>query len=311
VSEALRILVVEDNPADAYFIQETLSETGPVSFQVESVSRLSDAFTRLKGKGLDLVLLDLGLPDSQGLPTFHKLRQAAPDLPVIVLTGTDDQELAVAAVRDGAQDYLIKGQVGSGLLPRAIRYAVERQRAEKTLRVSEELYRRLAEDMPAYICAYLPDGTLTYANAAALQMAGIPRDALVGRCIFDLLPPEESEAVRQRLRALSPEHPIETSERSYKAPDSSERVQLWLNRAFFDERGRPTHFQAIGQDITNRKMAEARMQAQLDELHRWQAVMLGREERNMKLKREVNELLRRLGEPIRYPSQAGGVNSEQ
>jgi len=105
MSDKLRVLIVEDNPADADFIEEPLAETGPVSFQVESVSRLSEAFTRLESRGIDLVFLDLGLPDSQGLQTLHKFRQALPEVPVIVLTGTDDQELALTAVRDGAQDY--------------------------------------------------------------------------------------------------------------------------------------------------------------------------------------------------------------
>jgi DNA-binding response OmpR family regulator len=143
MSDQLRVLVVEDNPADADFIQETLAETGPVCFQVESVSRLSDAFARLESKDIDLVLLDLGLPDSQGLQTLHKLREAAPAIPVIVLTGTDDQELALTSVRDGAQDYLVKGQFNRGLLTRAARYAVERQKAEAVLRhQAEELIAR-------------------------------------------------------------------------------------------------------------------------------------------------------------------------
>lgn len=185
----------------------------------------------------------------------------------------------------------------------ALDQEAQRQRAEAALRESEELYRRLAEDMPVYISAYLPDGTLTYANAALAEMAGVPREALVGHSFLDLLPSAESELVKQRLRALSPEHPTGTHEERREAPDGSERWQQWSVRTFFDERRQPSHFQAIGQDITDRKRAEERIREQLEELHRWQGVMLGREDRNMKLKREVNELLRRLGEPIRYPRQ--------
>ena len=130
MSEMLHILMVEDNPADVDLIRELLPDTGAVGFQIESVSRLSEALSRLKNEGVDLVLLDLGLPDSQGLETFRKLLEAAPHIAVIILTGNDDQEMAVAAVREGAQDYLVKGQVGGNLLSRATRYAVERQRAE-------------------------------------------------------------------------------------------------------------------------------------------------------------------------------------
>ncbi len=134
MSEALRLLIVEDNPADADLIREMLPPSGPLHFQVESVARLSGALTRLERMDIHLVLLDLGLPDSQGLPTFHTLRQAVPGIPVIVLSGNDDQELAVAAVQEGAQDYLVKGRIGGDLLVRAIRYALERERLISALR---------------------------------------------------------------------------------------------------------------------------------------------------------------------------------
>ena len=137
MSEELRILVVEDNPADADFIHEMLPETGAVKFQIESVARLADALTRLVRRDIDLVLLDLGLPDSQGLATFHKLRQAAPGVPVIVLTGNDDEGLAVATVRGGAQDYLVKGQVNASQLVRTARNAHERQKTMEALQRSE------------------------------------------------------------------------------------------------------------------------------------------------------------------------------
>ena len=137
MSERLRVLLVEDNRPDADLIRETLPEKGPVAFALETVGRLAEARARLADGAFDLVLLDLGLPDSQGLPTFHALKEAAPGIPIIVLTGNDDEEVAVAAVRQGAQDYLIKGQVVGNVLVRAARYAVERTRGEDALRESE------------------------------------------------------------------------------------------------------------------------------------------------------------------------------
>lgn len=151
MNEPLRILIVEDNPADADLIQEMLPPAGTLTFQVEPVARLSEALARLERKGIDLVLLDLGLPDSRGLPTFHALRQAAPGLPVIVLSGNNDQELATAAVRDGAQDYLVKGQIGGDLLVRAIRYALERERLISELREALVHIKTLSGLLP--ICA--------------------------------------------------------------------------------------------------------------------------------------------------------------
>ena len=133
-NEKLQVLVVEDNPADADLARETLPETGLVSFGVEFAPRLSDAIERLKRGGLDLIIVDLGLPDSQGLETFRRIRDAAPHVATIVLTGNDDLEQAITAVRDGAQDYLVKGQVGGGVLQRTARYAVERKRMEVALK---------------------------------------------------------------------------------------------------------------------------------------------------------------------------------
>jgi DNA-binding response OmpR family regulator len=151
MSEGLRILIVEDNPADADFIREMLSQAGQLQFHVESAQRLSGALARLEQKDIDLVLLDLGLPDSQGLPTFQALRKAAPGIPVIVLSGNNDQELAIAAVRDGAQDYLVKGQIGGGLLVRAIQYALERERLISELREALAQVRTLGGLLP--ICS--------------------------------------------------------------------------------------------------------------------------------------------------------------
>jgi putative two-component system response regulator len=142
MSETLCVLIVEDNQADVDLIREALPETGPVSFQIESVSRLSEALARLKNAGIDLVLLDLGLPDSQGLETYRKLSEATSHLPVVILTGNDDQEVAVAAVREGAQDYLIKGQFVGSLLTRAVRYAMERKRVEEKIQKTMEHLRK-------------------------------------------------------------------------------------------------------------------------------------------------------------------------
>ncbi|MFY1828933.1 ATP-binding protein [Myxococcus fulvus] len=140
----LRLLLVEDNPGDALLLQEELREVGTTRFEVLHVERLADA-VRLVGEGppVDAVLLDLSLPDGHGLGNIPPLLQAAPLVPLVVLTGTDDERLAVRAVHEGAQDYLVKGQVSGPLLVRALRYAIERKRVEEGLK-REEAARRTA-----------------------------------------------------------------------------------------------------------------------------------------------------------------------
>ena len=133
----IRVLLVEDNPTDALVAQDELLYAVGVRFEVEVCTRLEPALQRLRSGGLDIVLLDLTLPDSEGLDTFAKLHRQAPDMPVVLLSHRADEAMAMQAVSDGAQDYLVKGQP-EGTLVRAIRYALERARAEQALRRSEE-----------------------------------------------------------------------------------------------------------------------------------------------------------------------------
>jgi CheY-like chemotaxis protein len=143
-SERLKVLLVEDNPGDARLIRELLAEQRGANFDVLQVDRLAPGLALTAGP-IDAVLLDLNLPDSQGLATFRRLHTTAAWLPIVVLSGLADEAVAVQAVREGAQDYLVKGSVDGAALGRAVRYAVERQRTERALRLSEERLRLLAQ----------------------------------------------------------------------------------------------------------------------------------------------------------------------
>jgi PAS domain S-box-containing protein len=136
--KTISILVIEDNPGDARLIQEMLSEGGDKRFEVEVVGRLAAGLEHLKRGDVDVVLvdvvlLDLGLPDSQGIYTLLRVHERVPSIPIVVLTGLSDEELALRAVQLGAQDYLIKGRVDANLLAHSIYYAVERKRMEQEL----------------------------------------------------------------------------------------------------------------------------------------------------------------------------------
>lgn len=134
-SKIIRVLLIEDNPGDARLIQEMLAEADSTRFELECVDNLSTGIDRLAKGSIDVIFLDLSLPDSQGLDTLHKILTLPMELPIIVvLTGTDDEALEVQAIRAGAQDYLIKGQIDSNLLVRAIRYAMERHQTQMVLR---------------------------------------------------------------------------------------------------------------------------------------------------------------------------------
>ena len=129
--KTIKVLLVEDNPIDARLVQEMLAEVKDGGFGLELAEQLSTGLERLAAGGIDLVLLDLSLPDSQGLDAFAKTYAKAPQVPIILLTNLDDEALELEAVHTGAQDCLVKGQVDSNLLVRAIRFAIERKRAEE------------------------------------------------------------------------------------------------------------------------------------------------------------------------------------
>lgn len=128
MEKRIRILLIEDNPADADLIQEYLGEVEGSAFSIVHAETLATGLEHLSSKETDVVLLDLSLPDSRGLETFTTLHARAPKTPIIVLSGLSDEELAVRAVHEGAQDYLVKGRVDSDLLVRAIQYGIERHR---------------------------------------------------------------------------------------------------------------------------------------------------------------------------------------
>ncbi len=142
--QGIRVLLVEDNPGDCRLIQEMLAEVAGAPFVLEAADCLAAGRERLRVGDSDVVLLDLQLPDSRGHATFLAAQAQAPHVPIIVLTGLGDEQVAVQTVQAGAQDYLVKGQVDGNLLARAIRYAIERKRAELQIRkLNAELEERV------------------------------------------------------------------------------------------------------------------------------------------------------------------------
>jgi ActR/RegA family two-component response regulator len=134
----LKVLLIEDDPDDAVLVQDMLAESRGPDFDVACAGRLSEGLPMAHAGGFDVVLLDLTLPDGQGLGSLAGVRTAAPDTPVVVLTGMDDQALAIRALQSGAQDYLVKGQDTSSSLARSIRYAVARKHLESVLEQSAQ-----------------------------------------------------------------------------------------------------------------------------------------------------------------------------
>lgn len=167
------VLLIEDSPGDARLIREQLADVGQIWFRLEWVERLSTGLERLEQSPVSAIILDLSLPDSQGLATLRTIRDHAETVPVVVLTGLDDEDLGLNAVQQGAQDYLVKGQVDGPLLVRALRYAVERKRLEEEQRFLAEASAVLASSL---------EFDTTFDRVAHLV---VPRYA--DRCVVDLV----------------------------------------------------------------------------------------------------------------------------
>jgi phosphoserine phosphatase RsbU/P len=127
----VRILLVEDNPGDARLIREQLREAESFALEIVACGRLSEAREHLASGSFDLILLDLSLPDAHGIDTVRKTLATAPEIPIVVMTGLDDERVAIQAMQAGAQDYLVKGRTEAALLLRAVRYAMERKRLDR------------------------------------------------------------------------------------------------------------------------------------------------------------------------------------
>jgi PAS domain S-box-containing protein len=282
------ILLVEDSPGDARLVLELLRELPSGRFHVERVDRLESALERLRQASVHVVLLDLGLPDSQGPETFAAVHSQAPDVPIIVLTGLGDESLALRMVREGAQDYLVKGEVDANLLRRSIGHAIERHRTDAEIRrLNDDLERRVAErtsaleaanmemsrreqELQSYLDAMstlnakvAPDGTILLVNRIAQEASGLPIEALL-RTTFADAPwwahdPEVQRRVRAALWQASRGTPVRYEE---KLCALGKVLTITFTLVpIHDAAGTVIYIVAEGRDISRRVEAEEALQA--------------------------------------------------
>jgi diguanylate cyclase (GGDEF)-like protein/PAS domain S-box-containing protein len=182
------ILLIEDDPDYAVLIQRSLSEAMKIPYHLNHVDRLQKGLACLKSGGIDVVIMDLSLPDGHGLETFDQVHSLSPNVPVIVLTGHDDDDFALEAVHKGAQDYLVKGPAAGSLLQRSIRYAIERNKlftelkqAEEALRAGEAKLRNITSVIGQGIYVLDKEGRLTFMNPEAEKLLGWTEAELLGK----------------------------------------------------------------------------------------------------------------------------------
>jgi diguanylate cyclase (GGDEF)-like protein/PAS domain S-box-containing protein len=181
------LLLIEDNPGDARLLREMFNEQGSYHIHVTLVERMSEAEKHLAENPPDIILLDLGLPDAQGLAAVRRAHAAAPTVPLVVLTGLDDESVAAQALQEGAQDYLLKGQIESRGLLRALRYAVERKTMEEALFVEKERAQVTLNSIGDAVACTDVLGNITFFNRVAETMTGVSRQEAAGRPMAEIV----------------------------------------------------------------------------------------------------------------------------
>jgi sigma-B regulation protein RsbU (phosphoserine phosphatase) len=275
----VQILLVEDNAGDARLLQELLADAS-APFFVEHVRKLSEAVERLKRGDIDVVMSDLSLPDSQGMATFEKLHATAPTVPVIVVSGMDDETLAVETVRRGAQDYLVKGRGDTHLLVRSIRYALKRVAAERELAEERNLLRSVINNLLDSIYVKDVRGVYRLDNLAHMRSIGAERpEDVVGKTVFDFFPhdaavhfqADDQSVIRTGKAIVNRQEPF-TRPDGYKHWLSTTKVPLRNNE------GQIIGIVGIGRDITDRKRSEEQLAMYNEELR----------EKNMQLEDDLD-----------------------
>jgi PAS domain S-box-containing protein len=259
MSKLYNVLLVEDNASDANLIRELMPENGPMVFHLDYAVRLSSALTLIREKTFDIILLDIGLPDSFGIDTLRTMRKNALNTPIVVLTGTDDEKTGLAAIQEGAQDYVVKGQFGKNLLSRILCYAIERHQNTLLIIQSEKFLRATLDALSSNIAILDDKGVILEINKSWREFAE-NNDVLAGKgreginylqvCLNDKEGKKFADGLREVL----------SGERNFfemEYPCHSPNEQRWFN-------GTVTRFKAgetfrivvAHENITKRKLAE-------------------------------------------------------
>ena len=260
--QLIKILVVEDNPGDAELVDERLSETQGFRFEIVHEEQLAGAIRRVATESFDLVLLDLGLPDSQGIGTFTQMQKACATVPIVVLSGLDDDQTGLATVSHGAQDYLVKNQVNANVLRRAVHYAIQRRRTEEALRQLAVII----DSTDDAVVGKTLDLIVTSWNQGAQRLYGYSAEEMIGQSFCKLVPEEDRAEMRDMMKRLAKGECFEQHESIRMRKDGS-RVDVSVTHSLVRDRdGKILGASSIARDITERKRSDEKLRILTEEL---------------------------------------------
>lgn len=262
IQDSLTVLLIEDNPGDARLVMEALGHQPRQPVNIHHAETLGAAMPLLDDPAFDAVLLDLSLPDSHGMQTLHKVRERTA-LPIIVLTGAADDEAGLATLQDGAQDYLVKGEIPGSLLVRSIRYAIERMSTLEALRTTEQRYElAIAATRDGIWDWDLESDTIDYSQRWMTMLGYEPGELDSSpETWFSRIHHGDRGRVQRRLQEhLSGQLPTFFSEYRMQHRDGQIRWMLARGLAVADASGEYRRLVGSQTDITDRKQAELRLQ---------------------------------------------------
>ena len=255
-SQQIHALLIEDDPDDVLLLKDCLAEVGMGRIKLDYADRLSRGLIQLGGGGYDVILLDLNLPDSRGLDTLNTTIKRFPKLPVVVLSGLADDVITIEAVRRGAQDYLVKGEINGPLVMRVIRYAIERKHVEAVIRASEARYRTLVETSPNGITLADLEGNVILCNQQAAHLHGYENaEAMIGIHVLKLVSPGERQQAALNTQKTLHEGRVTNAEYKMLRKDGSQFPAEFSTALIRNTAGTPTGFIGITRDISERKQA--------------------------------------------------------
>lgn len=260
----ISVLLVEDDPEDVQILMALFKDPTQIRVTFEHVSSISEAVERLKTNNVEAILSDLGLPDTSGVEAVSRLHAVAPDLPIVVLTSLDDETMGDQALREGAQDYLIKGLVDSDLVSRTIRYAVERKRAARSLKDAELKYSTLfQQSRNPMVLVDMESGRIIEFNHSAHESLGYTKAEFKKLGIPDFEVIEDVEAVEKHLKEIRAQGSDSFETKHITKTGDIHNVVV---NAKVIELGGKMYCQSIYTDITERKRADEKLHLYRDRL---------------------------------------------
>ncbi len=253
----LKILLIEDHAGYPDLLRDILSEEINPAYEIESTSSLKSGLQRLAKEHFDAVLLDLSLPDSEGLHTFNLFHAKAPFTPIVILTGQDDQRLALEALRNGAQDYLVKGRIDGKVLASVIRFAIERKRSEMILRKYNNQKEQILHSITSILIGINPEGIITHWNPMAESTFGIPAIETVNKHLSQCGISWNLAYILNAMEECRKKNkPVRLDDVHYERSDGQERILGFTLIPIRLESDAAPEFLLFGADITARKQIE-------------------------------------------------------